>query len=131
MNHELTDRFLKYISYDTQSSEDNDTKCPSTDKQLILAQYLHDELQAIGMQEVTMDQHGYVYATLPANTENVPVIGFIAHMDTSPDCSGRDIHPRLIENYDGKDIVLCEDTGNGAIVTRCWEQTTRPALQKL
>ena len=95
MNHELTDRFLKYISYDTQSSEDNYTKCPSTDKQLILAQYLHDELQAIGMQEVTMDQHGYVYATLPANTENVPVIGFIAHMDTSPDCSGRDIHPRL------------------------------------
>ncbi|MBR0182300.1 MAG: peptidase T [Bacteroidaceae bacterium] len=118
MNQELTGRFLKYISYDTQSSEDNEGTCPSTDKQLILAQYLRDELQAIGMQEVTMDQHGYVYATLPANTENVPVIGFIAHMDTSPDCSGRDIHPRLIENYDGKDIVLCQDSGNGEIVTR-------------
>ena len=117
MNKELIDRFLKYVSYDTQSSENNEGTCPSTDKQLVLARYLYDELKAIGMDEVTMDGHGYVYATLPANTAGVPVIGFIAHMDTSPDCSGKDIHPRMIGNYDGKDIVLSEDPVKGDIVT--------------
>jgi len=110
MNYELKDRFLKYVSFDTQSSEENETQCPSTEKQLALAEYLRDELTAIGMTEVEMDEHGYVYATLPANTDKpVPTIGFIAHMDTSPDCSGKDIKPRLIENYDGSDIVLCKE----------------------
>ncbi len=106
---ELVERFLKYVSFDTQSSEENESQCPSTEKQLALARYLRDELQAIGMTEVEMDKHGYVYATLPANTDKpVPTVGFIAHMDTSPDCSGKDIKPRIIKNYDGHDIVLSE-----------------------
>ena len=106
---ELVERFLKYVSFDTQSSEENESQCPSTEKQLALARYLRDELQAIGMTEVEMDKHGYVYATLPANTDKpVPTVGFIAHMDTSPDCSGNDIKPRIIKNYDGRDIVLSE-----------------------
>lgn len=106
---ELVERFLKYVSFDTQSSEENESQCPSTEKQLALAKYLRDELQAIGMTEVEMDKHGYVYATMPANTDKpVPTVGFIAHMDTSPDCSGKDIKPRIIKNYDGRDIVLSE-----------------------
>ena len=110
MNKELTERFLKYVSFDTQSSEENEAQCPSTEKQMVLAAYLCDELKAIGMTEVEMDEHGYVYASLPANSDKqVPTIGFIAHMDTSPDCSGKDIKPRIIENYDGSDIVLCQE----------------------
>ncbi len=106
---ELTERFLKYVSFDTQSNPENEAQCPSTEKQKVLAAYLYEELKSIGMQDVEMDSHGYVYATLPANTEqDVPCIGFIAHMDTSPDCSGADVKPRIIRNYDGKDIVLSE-----------------------
>ena len=109
---ELTDRFLKYVSIDTQSSEENEAQCPSTDKQRDLARYLYGELQAIGLTEVEMDEHAYVYATLPANTDKtVPTIGFIAHMDTSPDCSGASIRPRIIHNYDGTDIVLDPNEG--------------------
>lgn len=109
MNKELVDRFLKYVSFDTQSSEENETQCPSTDKQFELAKYLKQELEGLGLQDVEMDEHAYVYATLPANTDaEVPAIGFIAHMDTSPDCSGKDIKPRIIEGYDGSDIVLNE-----------------------
>lgn len=109
MNKELVDRFLKYVSFDTQSSEENETQCPSTDKQFELAKYLKQELEGLGLQDVEMDEHAYVYATLPANTDaEVPAIGFIAHMDTSPDCSGKDIKPRIIERYDGSDIVLNE-----------------------
>lgn len=117
MKQLLTDRFLAYVAYDTQSSEENEGKCPSTDKQLRLAEYLEAELRNIGMHEVETDAHGYVYATLPATEgmEQVPVVGFIAHMDTSPDCSGADVRPRIIENYDGTDIVLDEAEG---IVTR-------------
>lgn len=109
MNKELVERFLKYVSFDTQSSEENETQCPSTDKQFELAKYLKQELEGLGLQDVEMDEHAYVYATLPANTDaDVPTIGFIAHMDTSPDCSGADIKPRIIEGYDGSDIVLNE-----------------------
>ena len=109
MNKELVERFLKYVSFDTQSSEENETQCPSTDKQFELAKYLKQELEGLGLQDVEMDEHAYVYATLPANTDaEVPAIGFIAHMDTSPDCSGADIKPRIIEGYDGSDIVLNE-----------------------
>ncbi len=109
---ELVERFLKYVSFDTQSSEENESQCPSTEKQFALAKYLRDELKALGLTEVEMDEHGYVYATLPANTDKqVPTVGFIAHMDTSPDCSGKDIKPRIIENYDGQDIVLCKEDG--------------------
>lgn len=108
---------MKYVSFDTQSSEEAEGRCPSTEKQLRLAEYLVEELKEIGMQEVEMDAHGYVFATLPASEgmEEVPVVGFIAHMDTSPDCSGADVKPRIIENYDGTDIVLDEAEG---IVTR-------------
>ena len=109
MNKELVDRFLKYVSFDTQSSEENETQCPSTDKQFELAKYLKQELEGLGLEDVEMDEHAYVYATLPANTDaEVPAIGFIAHMDTSPDCSGKDVKPRIIEGYDGSDIVLNE-----------------------
>lgn len=109
---ELTERFLNYVAIDTQSSEENDTQCPSTEKQWNLARYLQAELQKIGMSEVEMDSHAYVYATLPANTDkDIPTIGFIAHMDTSPDCSGANIQPRIIKNYDGTDIVLDAEAG--------------------
>ena len=107
----IVERFLKYVSFDTQSAEDQDTT-PSTAKQLKLAEYLRDELTSIGMTEVEMDENGYVYATLPANTDKeVPTIGFISHMDTSPDCSGANIHPRIVEHYDGGDIVLDAEAG--------------------
>lgn len=117
MKKEIVERFLKYVGFDTQSSEEAEGKCPSTEKQLRLAEYLVEELKEMGMQEVEMDAHGYVYATLPASEglEEVPVVGFIAHMDTSPDCSGADVKPRIIENYDGTDIVLDDAEG---IVTR-------------
>lgn len=108
---DIVERFLKYVSFDTQSAEDQDTT-PSTAKQLKLAEYLRDELTSIGMTEVEMDENGYVYATLPANTDKeVPTIGFISHMDTSPDYSGANIHPRIVEHYDGGDIVLDAEAG--------------------
>ncbi len=108
---DIVERFLNYVSFDTQSAEDAG-KTPSTDKQLKLAEYLKAELEGIGLTEVEMDANGYVYATLPANTDKeVPTIGFISHMDTSPDCSGADIKPRIVKNYDGGDIVLDEKDG--------------------
>lgn len=108
---DIVERFLKYVSFDTQSAEDANTT-PSTAKQLKLAEYLRDELKEIGLTEVEMDENGYVYATLPANTtRDVPTIGFISHMDTSPDCSGADIHPRIIKAYNGSDIVLDAEAG--------------------
>ena len=104
----MIERFLKYVSFDTQSTEDYATT-PSTEKQLKIASYLKEELKLIGMEEVEMDELGYVYATLPANSEKkLPVVGFIAHYDTSPDCSGADVKPRIVENYDSKDILLSE-----------------------
>lgn len=106
---ELIERFLKYVSFDTQSNEEGEG-CPSTDKQMVFARYLENELKAIGLEDVSLDEHGYLYATLPANTEHdVPTIGFIAHIDTSPDCSGKDVKPRIVEQYDGGDIVLCAE----------------------
>ena len=107
----IVERFLKYVSFDTQSAEDSETT-PSTEKQWILARYLKEELEGIGLTEVEIDEHAYVYATLPANTDKpLPTVGFIAHMDTSPDCSGKDVHPRIVKNYDGGDIVLDEAAG--------------------
>lgn len=104
----IVERFLKYVSYDTQSSEETGTT-PSTEKQYIFAQYLKEELILEGLQNVELDELGYLYATLPANTDKpVPTIGFIAHMDTSPDASGKDVKPRIVYNYDGGDIVLSE-----------------------
>ena len=104
---ELKDRFLKYVSYDTQSSEES-TTFPSTDKQLVLLHDLAEEMKQLGMVEVSMDKYGYVMGTIPASKgkENAPVIGFISHVDTSPDMSGHDIKPQVIECYDGGDIRL-------------------------
>lgn len=108
---DIVERFLKYVSFDTQSAEDAD-KTPSTDKQLKLAEYLKQELTELGLTEVELDANGYVYATLPANTDKpLPTIGFIAHMDTSPDCSGANVKPRIVENYDGTDLVLDAEAG--------------------
>lgn len=108
---DIVERFLNYVSFDTQSAEDADTT-PSTAKQLKLAEYLRDELKGIGMTDVEMDENGYVYATLPANTDKeVPTIGFISHMDTSSDCSGANINPRIVKAYDGGDIVLDAEAG--------------------
>ena len=105
----LIERFLKYVSFDTQSSEETNVT-PSTPGQMVFAKYLKEELESLGLQEVSLDDNGYLYATLPANTDEVaPVVGFIAHMDTSPDMSGKDVAPRIVENYDGKDIVLCPE----------------------
>ena len=107
----IVERFLKYVSFDTQSAEDSETT-PSTEKQWVLARYLKEELEGIGLTEVEIDEHAYVYATLPANTDKpLPTVGFIAHMDTSPDCSGKDVKPRIVKDYDGGDIVLDESAG--------------------
>lgn len=104
----ITERFIKYTSFDTQSSEESGTT-PSTEKQRVFAEYLKQELIDEGLQEVELDNLGYLYATLPANTDkSLPTIGFIAHMDTSPDASGKNVKPRIVENYGGKDIVLSE-----------------------
>ena len=104
----ITERFLNYVKFDTQSAEDSQT-VPSTPKQLIFAKYLKEELESEGFADVEMDENGYIYATLPGNTEKkVPTIGFISHYDTSPDCSGADIKPHIVNNYDGSDILLSE-----------------------
>ena len=104
---ELKDRFLKYVSFDTQSDE-NSTTFPSTDKQLVLLNFLADEMRTLGMEDVTVDKYGYAMGTIPASKgyENAPVIGFIAHVDTAPDMSGKDVRPRIIDEYDGSDIQL-------------------------
>ena len=105
----LVERFLRYVSFDTQSDE-NSGVTPSTQKQMVFAQYLKGELEDLGLEEIELDEYGYLYATLPANTDKeVPTIGFIAHMDTSPDMSGAGVTPRIVHDYDGSDIVLCED----------------------
>ena len=107
----IVERFLKYVSFDTQS-DDASGVTPSTAKQFVFAEYLKEELISIGMEDVELDELGYLYATLPANTDKpVPTIGFIAHMDTSPDCSGKDVKPRIVKNYDGTDIVLDAEAG--------------------
>ncbi len=103
----LKERFLRYVAFDTQSAEES--RCyPSTDKQLVLLEALADEMRALGMEEVTLDKYGYVMGSIPATKgyELAPVIGFIAHVDTSPDMSGADIKPRVIESYQGGDIQL-------------------------
>ncbi|MFA7289422.1 MAG: peptidase T [Melioribacteraceae bacterium] len=111
-NYKFTcvDRFLKYVKYDTQSNEDSET-FPSDLKQLELSKDLVKELQEIGLKDAAMDEYGYVMATLPSNSDkDVPVIGFIAHVDTSPAVSGKDVKPIIHENYQGNDIVLPGDT---------------------
>ena len=105
----LVERFLKYVSFGTQSSEETEVT-PSTPGQMVFAKYLKEELESLGLEDITLDEHGYLFATLPANIDKpVPTIGFIAHMDTSPDMSGKDVSPRIVQNYDGSDIVLCAE----------------------
>jgi tripeptide aminopeptidase len=105
---DITERFLNYTKFDTQSAEDSDS-VPSTSKQLVFAEYLKKELEREGLSNVELDGKGYLYATLKANTkDDVPTIGFISHYDTSPDCSGADIKPHIVNNYDGSDILLSE-----------------------
>ena len=104
---DLVERFINYTKFDTQSAEDKDC-VPSTEKQLEFAAYLKKELEREGLSDVTLDDKGYLYATLKGNTKDVPTIGFISHYDTSPDCSGANIKVRIVENYDGSDILLSE-----------------------
>lgn len=106
---DLITRFINYTKFDTQSNEDSQTVPSSLEKQLVFASFLKAELENEGLEDVEMDDKGYVYATLPSNIKHeAPVIGFIAHYDTSPDCSGANVNARIVENYDGKDIVLSE-----------------------
>lgn len=105
----VIERFLKYVTFDTQSDESTGVT-PSTPKQMVFAQYLKTELEELGLKDIFLDENGYLFATLPSNVNHeVPVVGFIAHMDTSPDMSGENVKPRIVEKYDGKDIPLCAE----------------------
>ncbi|WP_420834479.1 peptidase T [Caloranaerobacter azorensis] len=106
MMSKVVERFLKYVKYDTRSDEESNT-VPTTNGQIVFAKELAKELENIGLKDISVDENGYVMATLPANVEkNVPTIGFIAHMDTSPEMPGKNVNPQIVRNYDGKDIVL-------------------------
>lgn len=106
---DLTDRFLKYVKQDTQSDTETGLT-PSTPGQMLFAQNLVEELKTIGLDDISLDENGYVMATVPANTDKkIPTIGFISHMDTSPDMSGKNVKPRIVANYDGEDITLNEE----------------------
>ncbi|WP_419876343.1 peptidase T [Candidatus Pristimantibacillus sp. PTI5] len=106
MKTEIIKRFISYAQVDTQSDESSDT-CPSTPGQLVLARKLVEELESIGMQDITLDPNGYVMATLPSNTEKeIPAIGFLAHIDTATDFTGKNVNPQIVEGYDGQDIIL-------------------------
>ena len=103
----ITNRFWKYVSFDTQSSEENDRELPSTPGQLVFARSLAKELEALGLADVSVDGQGYVMGTLPATAGiSGSTVGFIAHMDTSPEASGKDVKPLLVRNYQGGDILL-------------------------
>lgn len=105
----VIERFLKYVTFDTQSDESTGVT-PSTPKQMVFAQYLKTELEELGLKDISLDENGYLFATLPSNVNHeVPVVGFIAHMDTSPGMSGENVKPRIVEKYDGKDIPLCAE----------------------
>lgn len=107
----ITDRFLSYVKFDTQSDELTNMT-PSTPGQMRFAQYLRDRLEEMGLEEITLDDNGYLMATLPANTsDSVPVVGFIAHLDTAPDMSGHHVNPRIVKAYPGGDIILNQEQG--------------------
>lgn len=109
INHTVTERFLKYVKIDTQSEPDSPT-CPSTEKQKDLARVLVQELLEMGITDAHMDENGYVFGTIMSNTtKKVPVICFCSHLDTSPDCSGKDVNPQIVKNYSGQDIILIND----------------------
>ncbi|MCM1452180.1 MAG: peptidase T [Clostridium sp.] len=106
----VLDRFLSYVKFDTQSDELTNMT-PSTPGQMVFAQYLKGELEKLGLEEISLDENGYLMASLPANKEGVPTIGFIAHLDTSPDMSGHNVKPRIVKSYDGGDITLNDEQG--------------------
>lgn len=112
MKNELVERFLRYVKFDTQSDELTNLT-PSTPGQMVFAKALKEELEAMGLEEISLDENGYLMATLPANAdrEGIPTVGFIAHLDTSPDMSGRHVNPRIVEAYDGSEIVLNDKEG--------------------
>lgn len=106
IREKMLERFLKYVTFDTESCDDT-TVVPTTEGQFVFARFLEQELKDMGLSEVVLDEKGYLYATLPANTDKeMPVVGFISHLDTSPDMSGKDVKPRIVDNYAGGDIVL-------------------------
>lgn len=107
----VTDRFLSYVAFDTQSDEETNMT-PSTPGQMVFAKFLKGELEKMGLEEISLDDNGYLMATLPANCDKeVPVVGFIAHLDTSPDMSGKHVNPRIVRNYNGEDITLNQEKG--------------------
>ena len=111
IKEKMLERFLKYVTFDTESCDDA-TTVPTTEGQFVFARFLEQELKDMGLEDVVLDEKGYLYATLPANCDkDIPVVGFIAHLDTSPDMSGKNVTPRVVENYAGGDIVLSVENG--------------------
>jgi tripeptide aminopeptidase len=105
MRSKVVERFLRYVTFDTTANPNSET-CPSSLGQMVFAKYLEEELRILGLDDVSVDENGYLFATLKGNVEGVDTIGFVAHLDTAPDMSGENVKPQIINNYDGKDIVL-------------------------
>ena len=108
MREKVVQRFLKYVTFDTTANPNN-SNCPSSEGQKVFANYLVEELKSLGLEDAHVDENSYVMATLKGNTEGVETIGFISHLDTAPDVTGKNVKPKIIKNYDGKDIVLNEE----------------------
>lgn len=108
MREKVVQRFLKYVTFDTTANPNN-SNCPSSEGQKVFANYLVEELKSLGLEDAHVDENSYVMATLRGNTEGVETIGFISHLDTAPDVTGKNVKPKIIKNYDGKDIVLNEE----------------------
>ena len=108
MREKVVQRFLKYVTFDTTANPNN-SNCPSSEGQRVFANYLVEELKSLGLEDAHVDENSYVMATLRGNTEGVETIGFISHLDTAPDVTGKNVKPKIIKNYDGKDIVLNEE----------------------
>lgn len=108
MKEKITERFLKYVKFDT-TADQNNFACPSTEGQRVFANYLVEELKKLGLEDANVDENSYVMATLKGNIEGVDTIGFISHLDTAPDITGKDVKPRVIKNYNGEDIILNEE----------------------
>ena len=108
MREKVVQRFLKYVTFDTTANPNN-SNCPSSEGQRVFANYLVEELKSLGLEDAHVDENSYVMATLKGNTEGVETIGFISHLDTAPDVTGKNVKPKIIKNYDGKDIVLNEE----------------------
>ena len=105
MRQHVVDRFLKYVTFDTTADPKN-TSCPSTEGQRIFGNYLVEELKSLGLEDASIDENSYIMATLKGNTKGIDTIGFISHLDTAPDVTGKNVKPRIVEKFDGKDIVL-------------------------